>query len=108
MVGKPVGLCQGSLGDFQRELAAIRANSGRSLGAKRAPPKGHWPTGLFLQLQGQTLTKPKRYYEAEPALLETHRMLAAALGEDHPTTLDTVNTLAEHYQAHGKLEEAQR
>jgi len=93
-----MGLHEQALGSFTRAVA----------GARRSLPEEHWHIGRFLQLKGKALTKLKRYGEAEPVLLEAHRILVAALGEDHPTTLDTVNTLAEHYHAQGKLDEARR
>ena len=57
----------------KRQSAPIRAVAG----ARRALPEGHRHTGLFLQLQEQTLMSLTRHDQAEPVLLEAHRIAAA-------------------------------
>jgi non-specific serine/threonine protein kinase/serine/threonine-protein kinase len=81
--------------------------------ARRALPEGHWHLGVFLGHHGMALLALGRYAEAEERLLESERILAAALGRSHSRYADAVDRLVQLYtrwsaegvaEARGKLE----
>ena len=55
---------------------------------------------------GECLTRMGRYAEAEEQLLEAHRVLDAAVGDDHIRTIRAVRALVDLYEAWGKPAEA--
>ena len=48
-----------------------------------------------------------RYGEAEPILLETLEIRKRVLGEEHPSTLGSMNNLANLYRRQGRYDEAE-
>jgi hypothetical protein len=55
---------------------------------------------------GDCLTRLKRYPEAERALLDADRIIRGSFGNDHPSTLKTVELLVALYDEWGKPERA--
>ena len=51
---------------------------------------------------GKCLTRMARYAEAEEQVLEAHRVLDAAVGDDHIRTIRAVRALVDLYEAWGK------
>jgi hypothetical protein len=54
------------------------------------------------------LTTQKRYFEAEPYLLQSYATMKAIQGENGPSTQDAARRLAVLYQSWGKPEVAAR
>ncbi len=73
-------------------------------GARTTLGPEHWFNGNFLGKHGRALAALERLGEAESALLESHRILAAALSNDHDQTTRVVGYLADLYDAWGKPE----
>jgi hypothetical protein len=51
---------------------------------------------------GRMCKEEGRFAEAEGLLLEAHRIYIESVGEDHERTLETIQHLAELYDAWGK------
>ena len=66
----------------------------------------HFYHGNFLGKYGRALAALKRFDEAESALLESHRILVAALSSDHEQSTRVVGYLADLYDPWGKPEKA--
>ncbi len=62
--------------------------------------------GNFLGKHGRALAALERLGEAESVLLEAHRILAAALSNDHDQTTRVVGYLADLYDAWDKPDKA--
>ena len=75
-------------------------------GARGALPDGDWYTGVFLTRFAECLAERNHFVEAEDALLDAHRILAAALGEEHRRATAAVTALIENYDAWGKPKRA--
>lgn len=75
-------------------------------GARDALPDGDWYTGVFQMRFAECLAGRNRFVEAEDALLDAHRILAAALGEEHGRVAAAVTALIENYDAWGKPDRA--
>lgn len=73
-----------------------------------ALPPGHWMVGVVEGGYGACLTAMGRFDEAEPRLLESHRVLLAALGAGHERTRTAVERLIALYEGAGREEEAAR
>lgn len=71
-------------------------------------PAEHRVTGLILLDYGKCLNHLARYDEAEPRLMDAHRILAASFGEDHRQTMAAAEALINLYEAWGKPTEADR
>ena len=52
-------------------------------------------------------TVTDRYYDAEKLLIEIIESRRRILGETHPNTLESINTLIELYEIRGKQEQAE-
>ena len=89
-------LSQDRLEEAEPELAAAVEVARKSL------PEAHRIIGKALELHGRCLTAAKRYPEAESALLESHRILAAS---DPKAADQAARDLAELYEAWGKIRE---
>ncbi|MCH7592345.1 MAG: tetratricopeptide repeat protein, partial [Planctomycetes bacterium] len=88
--------------ELLRESLAIR---------KMALPEGHWRIGAASVLMAQSLVGQRQLGEAEPFLLEGHRILAAALETvpDHlkeRLTREVAQTGMDLYEAWGKPDKA--
>lgn len=66
--------------------------------ARRALPEAHWHLGVFLGHHGVALTALDQYAEAEARLLESQRIIEAALGAEHPRHQAAVEYLVALYQ----------
>lgn len=67
---------------------------------------GHWMIGRVQSTLGSTLALAQRFDEAEPHLLEGHRLLRDALGEQHPYVATARQRLSELYTQWGRPERA--
>lgn len=66
--------------------------------ARRRLPHEHWHLGVFIGNLGAILRARGSYRKAEEHLLDSQRILAAALGEDHPETQIAVERLVGLYR----------
>lgn len=66
--------------------------------AKRAPSPDPQPLSRYLRDHAMTLIQLQRFVEAEACLLESHRLLEADLGLEHPRTLELAKNLSELYK----------
>lgn len=71
-------------------------------------PEDHYLLGIFKGNAGACRMLGGEYSAAEPLLLESERVLRAALGDDHPRTRKAVERLGELYGRWGQDEEAER
>lgn len=69
----------------------------------RLLPAGNRLTGISEAALGECLTVQKRYAEAEPLLVESHRILKTTAGEMDPRTMETARRLAALYESWGKV-----
>jgi len=67
-------------------------------GARKSLPN-HWLLGNFLGKQGTALAALARYDEAETILLDAHKRLVTALGDEHDQTKRVVEALRDLYVA---------
>jgi len=74
--------------------------------ATRLLPGQHWTRGNALSYYGQCLSLQGRHADAEPALLDGHAALAAGLGPSHRRTLQSINDVADFYDAWEKTQAA--
>ena len=56
--------------------------------ARRSLPPGHWNIGMFLMYRGRTLADLDRFAESVEVLLESKAILDAALGPEHPRSVE--------------------
>ncbi|MHC4832991.1 MAG: serine/threonine-protein kinase [Planctomycetota bacterium] len=63
--------------------------------ARRSLPPGHWNVGMFLMYRGRTLADLGRFGEGVEVLLESKAILDAALGPDHPRSVEGRRNLEE-------------
>ena len=75
-------------------------------GTRKAGRGQHWHMGVVLKKYGECLTKLARFEDAESALLDSHRILASSLGQDHKRTLGSAPALRDLYKAWGEPERA--
>jgi tetratricopeptide (TPR) repeat protein len=79
----------------------------RALEARtRALKPGHRWTAETQSALGENLTVQSRYDEAEPLLIESHKILRASLGQKDPRTEEARRRLVALYEAWGKPEHA--
>lgn len=76
--------------------------------AQEALPAGHRVIGLTLLEYGSLLNRLARYREAEPRLIEAHRILTDTFGPEHDRTKAAVEALAELPEALGDSGDADR
>ena len=81
------------------EALAVFEETGQS--AASLPPE-HWLLPYLKGGHGETLLLLKRLTEAEPLLIESHRVFLATRGEDHPLTKKAAARLADLHRAWGK------
>jgi non-specific serine/threonine protein kinase/serine/threonine-protein kinase len=77
-------------------------------GSRRSLPEGHWYQGVYLLRYGECLLGEQAYQQAEAALLESHRILAANLGGQHSRTVAAAAVLVDLYDAWDRPDEAAR
>jgi len=75
-------------------------------GLRRALSPGHPVVARYARIEGLTLFELERFAEAEPLLLESHRILLAAHGPDHISTREAREALVALYEAWGRLDDA--
>ncbi len=74
-----------SLGRHEESLAVNDVVLER---ARRSLPPGHWNIGMFLMYRGRTLADLDRFAESVEVLLESKAILDAALGPEHPRSVE--------------------
>ncbi|MHC5024012.1 MAG: tetratricopeptide repeat protein [Planctomycetota bacterium] len=75
---------------------------------ERILPPDHRNLGIFYAYYGNFLVLEQRYEEAEPVCLQANTVLAAALGEEHPRTVASIDVLVQLYEEWGRSEDAAR
>jgi len=85
------------------EALAAFEETGRA--AASLPPE-HWLLPYLWGGQGETLTRLNRFEEAEPLLVNSHRVFLTTRGEDHSLTRKARARLAELYRAWGTPDKA--
>lgn len=69
--------------------------------ARRVFPRDHWMVGVMEDGRSRALLALQRHDEAEPGLLEAHRILAAALGPRHDRARRVADLLMRLYEHRG-------
>lgn len=69
--------------------------------ARRTFPRDHWMIGVMEDGRSRALLALQRHDEAEPGLLEAHRILAAALGANHDRAKRVADLLSRLYEHRG-------
>jgi eukaryotic-like serine/threonine-protein kinase len=82
---------------YLREALAIR---------EQALPKGHWTTANVRSMLGECLLVQRRYAEAEPLLKQGYDEISAALGQEHPRTIEAIERLVSFYESGKQPERA--
>ncbi|MBM3450720.1 MAG: serine/threonine protein kinase [Armatimonadetes bacterium] len=82
--------------DF-RESVKLRAS---------ALPQGHWLRASAEGYLGECLTRARRFTEAQPLLIESHRVMQKAVGDSDERTRAARERLATLYDSWGRPEEA--
>ncbi len=85
------------------EALAEFEQTGRA--AASLPPE-HWLLPYLWGGQGETLARLNRFEEAEPLLVNSHRVFLTTRGEDHSLTRKARERLADLYRAWGKPDKA--
>jgi tetratricopeptide (TPR) repeat protein len=67
--------------------------------ARRALPPTHWNIGVFLIYRGRTLLAMERFAEAVESIEEGRALLSAALGPNHPRTIEARRGLVDAFEA---------
>lgn len=99
-----VGLRLVQTGDTERGLSYVRTAAET---ATTALGKDAYFTGIFRGNLGKALDLAGKPAEAEPELLESHRVLAATLSPTDKRVRAAAATLAEHYKRQGRTAEAE-
>ena len=91
-----LGAVYQSVGRLDESLATLDEVLVR---ARRTLPPTHWNLGVFLMYRGRTLMAMGRFEDAVATIDEARALLEAALGPEHPRSIESRRGLMQAYEA---------